>query len=324
MEDAEREARGKELIRRRSLSDVQSPRTERSQSSPKRSSTTPIDMDLAYGELPPPLPSRNVEEESELKAKVSSLQRMLDEANCLHNSATAIIKSLENNPDAMAAVALTMAEISNIVAKIGPGALTALKASFPAVVALLASPEFLIAAGVGVGITVIALGGYKIIKRIKAKKASSENSTTEFKGPSDELEEIQSDVDLNRIELWRRGIADVEAESGGTSVEGEFVTPGAARELRKQGKLSPNRKPTTKKASSKDKPKEKHAEKDTDKDKKRAREKREKQERRDRKEKEVKDRKAKKGETDGEKKPSGLALIFKSRRNDEQDKDLLI
>ncbi|KAL8920674.1 MAG: hypothetical protein Q9208_006156 [Pyrenodesmia sp. 3 TL-2023] len=186
-----------------------------------RSTTSPcnIDMDLAYGDIPPPLEVIRVEEEVELKGLVNKVKRMLEEAECLQYSATSIISTLQKDPDAMAAVALTLAEISNMASKLAPGALMALKGSSPAVFALLASPQFMIAAGVGVGITVVALGGYKIIKKIKAKHAEEEPGM-------DELLEIGGDV--SRIDNWRRGIAEVQAESPGTSVDGEFITPQAA------------------------------------------------------------------------------------------------
>ncbi|KAL8736806.1 MAG: hypothetical protein Q9166_000172 [cf. Caloplaca sp. 2 TL-2023] len=190
------------------------PSISRSMSSPIH-----IDMDLAYGEIPPPLEVVRVEDEAELKGLVNKVKMMLEEAECLQYSATAIIASLQKNPDAMAAVALTLAEISNIVSKMAPGALMALKGSSPAVFALLASPQFMIAAGVGVGITVVALGGYKIIKKIKAKQAKEDPGV-------EELLEIGGDV--SKIDNWRRGIAEVQAESVGTSVDGEFITPQAA------------------------------------------------------------------------------------------------
>ena len=177
-------------------------------------------MDLAYGDLPPSLEiAPRAEEDVELKGLVNRVKMVLEEAECLQYSATAIIASLQKNPDAMAAVALTLAEISNIVSKMAPGALVALKGSAPAVFALLVSPQFMIAAGVGVGITVVALGGYKIIKKIKAKQAEADPGV-------DELLEIGGDV--NKIDSWRRGIAEVQAESIGTSVDGEFITPQAA------------------------------------------------------------------------------------------------
>lgn len=129
----------------------------------------------------------------------------------------------------MAAVALTLAEISNIIKTMSPGVLMALKGSSPAVFALLASPQFLIAAGVGVGVTVVCLGGYKIIKRIKTRNAAEAEE-----GRMEEMLELEggAGVGLGRIEMWRRGISEAEEGSVGTSVEGEFVTPMAAMSLR--------------------------------------------------------------------------------------------
>jgi hypothetical protein len=181
-----------------------------------------IDMDLAYGPIPPPLPiAHPADEELELKSLVNKVKSLLQEIDCIQHSAAATIANLQKNPDAMAAVALTLAEISNIVAKMAPGAVLAMKGSAPAVFALLASPQFLIAGGVAVGVTVVCLGGYKIIKKIKAK-----NSAKEEEGGMDEMLEIGGDV--SRIDTWRRGIADAELMSVGTSVDGEFITPQAA------------------------------------------------------------------------------------------------
>lgn len=199
-----------------------------------------IDMDLAYGELPPPLPERNYDTEIELRQKMTGLQRLLDECNCLQHSVTATIDNLQKNPDALAAVALTLAEISNLASKMAPGALMAMKGSFPAVVALLASPQFMIAAGVGVGVTIIALGGYKIIKKVQARKEEKMlledgREVDEPESPASEMDELR---EISKIEAWRRGIADVEAESAGTSVDGEFVTPQATRTLIEEGKLT--------------------------------------------------------------------------------------
>jgi hypothetical protein len=186
-------------------------------------------MDLAYGDYHPssitPLPFQGVEEK-ELLTLVDKARLLLDEANCAQHSVKAMIEHLQKNPDAMAAVALTLAEISNIASKMAPGVLTALKGSAPAVFALLASPQFLIAAGVGIGVTVVMLGGYKIIKKIKAKNAANKE------GSMDEMMEIDGD-EIGRINAWRRGIvapegADAETASVGTSVDGEFITPLAA------------------------------------------------------------------------------------------------
>ena len=193
----------------------------------RRALTSPdIDMALAYGDLPGDgTVSRSANREEELKPLVSKVKRLLEEADCLQYSATAIMTSLQKNPEAMAAVALTLAEISNIASKMAPGALMALKSGAPAVFALLAAPEFLIAGGVALGVTVVAFGGYKIIKKIKAKNALEKENAK-----MDEMLEIGVDVDS--INNWRRGINDCDETgsviSQGTSVEGEFMTPQAA------------------------------------------------------------------------------------------------
>ncbi|KAI9858710.1 MAG: hypothetical protein M1813_007342 [Trichoglossum hirsutum] len=192
---------------------------------PTRSRTSPagIDMDLAYGDVPPPRTPNATDEEAELASLLTKVNFVLDEAHCLQHSVTTTISNLQKNPDALAAVALTLAEISNLVAKMAPSAVVALKGGFPAVFAILASPQFMIAAGVGVGITVVALGGYKIIKKMQARNAGALPSPVGGGPPMAQLEE----VDVSRIDRWRRGIADAEAESVGTSVDGEFITPEA-------------------------------------------------------------------------------------------------
>lgn len=227
----------REMIRRHSARDGDLMRPH----GPPRSMTSPadIDMDLAYGDIPPPLPVTCLDDEAEFKGLVGKVKKLLEEADCLQYSATAIIASLQKNPDAMAAVALTLAEISNIASKMAPGALLAMKGSAPAVFALLASPQFLIAAGVGVGITVVALGGYKIIKKIKAKHAEDTGM--------DEM--LEFDGDISRIDSWRRGIAQVEEQSVGTSVDGEFITPQAAALSRVNLQEAEGRKPHRKSSS---------------------------------------------------------------------------
>lgn len=177
-----------------------------------------LDMNLAYGNIPPPLSKARVDEEMEFKGLVGKVRILLEEADCVHYSVTTIIASLQKNPDAMAAVALTLAEISKLATKMAPGLLASMKGSAPAVFALLASPQFLIAAGVGVGVTIVALGGYKIIMKIRA--ANAEDPVV------DEMIELGADV--NRIDNWRRGISEIEEQSVGTSADGEFITPMAA------------------------------------------------------------------------------------------------
>lgn len=232
-----RHGRTQDLARR--SSDMHVYRVSRSKSEPF------IDMDLAYGDIPPPLPVAKYDD-GDLKEKASKITLLLDEANCLQHSATAMIENLQRNPEALAAVSLTLAEISAIVGKMGPGVLMSLKGSFPAVAALLLSPQFMIAGGVAVGVTIVALGGYKIIKKIQAQ-----NDEDEYYAPmpmggrsrrvdevhdTHELDELEPQ-ELSRVEMWRRGIADVAEQSTGTSVDGEFITPGASRQLIDAGVL---------------------------------------------------------------------------------------
>ncbi|KAJ6070101.1 hypothetical protein N7499_011988 [Penicillium canescens] len=167
-------------------------------------------------------------DQKELDGLVHRAQWLLEEAHCVQHGATATIAHLQKNPDAMAAVALTLAEISNIARKMAPTALTALKSASPAVFALLSSPQFLIAAGVGLGVTVVMFGGYRIIKRIQGNDTEAPNPQQ----PQPEMEmedmmELNAEA-LSSVDMWRRGVADVQAESLGTSVDGEFITPTAA------------------------------------------------------------------------------------------------
>jgi hypothetical protein len=209
-------------------------------------------MDLAYGDYSdaPPLPLARIEDTRELNEKLTGLQRMLEEVNCLQHSAGATIENLQKNPEALAAVGLTLAEISTMVTKLAPGALPGIKASFPAIMALLASPQFAIAAGVAVGVTIIAFGGYKIVKKIQAANREKKDSVLmledegEGEGeaageepatPAETMDELR---ELSSVEKWRRGIADEQARSVGTSVDGEFITPLASRTLIEEGKLT--------------------------------------------------------------------------------------
>ena len=187
-----------------------------------------IDMNLAYGPVPPELRRASTAAEpahqQELAATMSKLDALLLEAHCLQHSATAIIANLQSNPEAMAAVALTLAELSNILTKMGPGVLTALKGSSPAIFALLASPQFLIAGGVAIGVTVVMFGGFKVIKKIQANAAANKEAMR-----MDEAIAYDG-TELSSIDTWRRGIAEAEARSVSTSVDGEFITPEAMRQ----------------------------------------------------------------------------------------------
>ncbi|RAL13184.1 uncharacterized protein BO97DRAFT_44936 [Aspergillus homomorphus CBS 101889] len=212
-----------------------------------RSDAPHVDMDLAYGEFHPSALEAQAPNESQLSPQQGQLQRiedpelnglvtraqwLLEEADCMQHTATATIAHLQKNPESMAAVALTLAEISNLVTKLAPSALGALKAAAPSVFALLASPQFLIAAGVGLGVTIVMFGGYKIIKQIQSSTTSKapvlEAPQPQIEEPSmEDLMELNTEC-LSSVEMWRRGVADAEADSAGTSVDGEFITPTAA------------------------------------------------------------------------------------------------
>lgn len=198
-----------------------------------RSSEDYIDMNLAYGAPPLDLllareQAASPQQAAELKATMSKLDTLLLEAHCVQHSATAIIKNLQDNPEAMAAVALTLAELSNILTKMSPAILATLKTSSPAVFALLASPQFLIAGGLALGVTVVMFGGYKIVKKIQADNAAKKEANRMEEAlvwdPSNEMSSIES---------WRRGITPVDGD-GGTSVEGEIITPEAARQQKER------------------------------------------------------------------------------------------
>ncbi|PYH40723.1 uncharacterized protein BP01DRAFT_329356 [Aspergillus saccharolyticus JOP 1030-1] len=256
----------REMVRRHTHHDVGVRELDRPVPVRTRSDYTPhVDMDLAYGEfhpsalepprqdqLVPPPHSGQLQriEDPELNGLVSRAQWLLEEADCMQHTATATIAHLQKNPDSMAAVALTLAEISNLVTKLAPSALGALKAAAPSVFALLASPQFLIAAGVGLGVTIVMFGGYKIVKQIQSATSSTtpvleaaphqqqqqqppppfpqQYPRDAMDDPSmEDMMEFNTDC-LSSVEMWRRGVADAEAESAGTSVDGEFITPTAA------------------------------------------------------------------------------------------------
>ncbi|KAF8420197.1 hypothetical protein EV426DRAFT_701751 [Tirmania nivea] len=102
------------------------------------------------------------EGDSPLTALLVRLTDILDTFDCLNASITTLVASLQKDPDALAMVGLTLAEISAIVAKTAPGVVVAAKAAFPVIFGFLASPQFLVTAGA----SVIVIGGYQIIRRV--------------------------------------------------------------------------------------------------------------------------------------------------------------
>ncbi|RYP78736.1 hypothetical protein DL771_000403 [Monosporascus sp. 5C6A] len=215
-----------------------------------------IDMDLAYGDAPPDLvdrldldPAHQAREAEDAERKAHELaekiEDLLNEAECVHHTATHIINHLQNNPDAAAAVALLLAELSAIVGKLSPSFLGILKGGSPAVFGLLASPQFLIAAGVTVGVTIVMFGGFKIIKRIKEEQAARALAAQPmaFEAQPAQLapqpqydgqdfdEALVLEEELSTIETWRRGIP---PGSGDEAADLELISPEADRAIRSQ------------------------------------------------------------------------------------------
>ncbi|KAG5981943.1 hypothetical protein E4U55_002477 [Claviceps digitariae] len=223
-----------------------------------------IDMHLAYGEMPPDLADMvdldpALADEYHANQLVRRIECLLDEAHCVQHSATSMIKHLQEKPDAAAAVALTLAELSSVVGKMSPAFINFLKSGSPAVFSLLASPQFLIGTGIAVGLTVVMFGGWKIVKRVQEQQASraaaaaaalawEENPAAAHRpallrsqsenqaGDGGMMEEaLIVDDDLSSIETWRRGILPPGADN--ESAEIELITPVADRAQRdKHGK----------------------------------------------------------------------------------------
>ncbi|KAI1451307.1 hypothetical protein F4805DRAFT_451881 [Annulohypoxylon moriforme] len=215
-----------------------------------------IDMDLAYGNVPPDLEERvdldpaykAAQKERNAVDLIGKIEKLLTEAQCLHHTATHIIQHLQGNPDAAAAVALTLAELSALLGKMSPSFLSVLKGGSPAIFALLASPQFLIAAGVTVGVTVVMFGGWKIVKRVSEAEpmAATPMAFPAYQPSVDEADrhhypesEISAGFDealvleeeLSTIESWRRGIVPFGEDE---QADLELISPEADRAIRNQ------------------------------------------------------------------------------------------
>ncbi|KAK5626517.1 hypothetical protein RRF57_002232 [Xylaria bambusicola] len=222
-----------------------------------------IDMNLAYGNIPPDLAERvdldpayqAVEKEHKARNLMEKIEDLLVEAQCLHHTATHIIEHLQGKPEAAAAVALTLAELSALLGKMSPSFLGVIKGGSPAIFALLSSPQFLIAAGLTVGVTVVMFGGWKIIKRIKEAKEAETAARMQpmafeaYPGqpveqqpaiqppypPSEASQEFDEalivEEELSTIETWRRGITPFGEDE---SADLELISPEADRAIRSQ------------------------------------------------------------------------------------------
>ncbi|KAI1211135.1 uncharacterized protein F4807DRAFT_26387 [Annulohypoxylon truncatum] len=215
-----------------------------------------IDMDLAYGNVPPDLEERvdldpaykAAQKERNALDLIEKIEKLLTEAQCLHHTATHIIQHLQGNPDAAAAVALTLAELSALLGKMSPSFLSVLKGGSPAIFALLASPQFLIAAGVTVGVTVVMFGGWKIVKRVSEAESMAATpmafpayqpgpaEAERHHYPESEIsagfdEALVLEEELSTIESWRRGIVPFGEDE---QADLELISPEADRAIRKQ------------------------------------------------------------------------------------------
>lgn len=214
-----------------------------------------IDMDLAYGNIPPDLAERTDLDpqygtEKEAKALVHRVEGILTEAKCLHHSATTTMAQLQKDPDSAAAVALSLAELSKLVKKSSPAFLMLLKSGSPAVFSLLSSPHFLIGSSIAVGVTVVCFGGWKIVQRVKEQQQAREalmyepmdrpapmrtqseyaprRAPTEHSAGMDEALIIDDDLsDISSIETWRRGIVPYGEDE---TADMELITPLANKE----------------------------------------------------------------------------------------------
>ncbi|KAG7285687.1 hypothetical protein NEMBOFW57_007980 [Staphylotrichum longicolle] len=233
-----------------------------------------IDMNLAYGDMPPDLASRHDldrshghaasdpddPQETQALTLMDRIEDFLEEAHCVQHTASSMIENLQRNPEAAAAVALSLAELSALLGKVSPAFLGFLKGGSPAVFALLASPQFLIGAGVAVGVTVVMFGGWKIVKRISAAKtleapmemraipaaAAAPTVAPEKALPPaaagagaagasatsyDEALVLRDVEELSSIETWRRGIV---AYGEAESADVELMSREAERALKEQ------------------------------------------------------------------------------------------
>lgn len=236
----------------------------RPRSDPSLRKRKSIDMNLAYGNIPPDLESRvdldpsyknsPGANEAEARTLMGKIEGLLGEAQCIHHTATAIISHLQAKPEAAAAVALTLAELSTLLAKMSPGFLGVIQSGSPAIFALLASPQFLIGTGIAVGVTVVMFGGWKIVKKIQEAKAIQAEQVAipmvaqpmspqeplsqphggagyaqgaRFGGGASSFDEaLVLEEELSTIESWRRGIAPYGEDE---SVDMELISPEAMR-----------------------------------------------------------------------------------------------
>lgn len=283
IEDAPQEL---ELARRDLAVGLPRPPMKSASSDPAPNRKKSIDMNLAYGDIPPDLETRvdldtghkddgssahesdgpRDPQETEAIDLMDRIEDYLEEAQCVHHTASSMIENLQRNPEAAAAVALSLAELSALVGKMSPAFLAFLKGGSPAVFALLASPQFLIGAGVAVGVTVVMFGGWRIVKRLatggktleapipmRAMSSPAVPTAEQIEAaralppppglpaiasPSaagyDEAVVLRDVEELSSIETWRRGISAFGAETDNEAAEIELLSQEAERALKEK------------------------------------------------------------------------------------------
>lgn len=208
-------------------------------------------------------------EQKEALDLISRIESFLLEAHCLQASASCMIENLQQNPEAAAAVALSLAELSAIIGKMSPAFLAFLKGGSPAIYALLCSPQFLIGTGIAAGVMVVMFGGWKIIRKItqggnagKQKEAAVEMNAVSGNGTGNgngmgamgamgfnagaragaaaggfgHDDALVLDDDLSTIECWRRGIVVTGEGEEEEAAEVELRSPEADKALRQKYK----------------------------------------------------------------------------------------
>ena len=147
----------------------------------------------------------DTEGDSPLTAMLLRLTDILDTFDCLNASIATLVASLQKDPDAIAMIGLTLAEVAAIVAKTAPGVIIAAKAAFPIIFSLLASPQFLVTAGA----SVIMIGGYQIIRRVTGMGAAEEDKNID----ADEEHLAFGDVHDEEVEVESPKIAPKKIEA---------------------------------------------------------------------------------------------------------------
>lgn len=126
-----------------------------------------IDDGLEYGEYSPRTLARvHRNQKADLRELLMKTETTMRDARAVGSTAVATIEKLKQDPKIFAPVALSLSEISKLASTLAPGFVLAMKSAYPAAFALLSSPQFLVAGGMSAGVTVVMLGGYKIIRQL--------------------------------------------------------------------------------------------------------------------------------------------------------------